>query len=339
LISASPFVIGQWVRGERFFGRAAEIADLLGDPHGRWAWIAGLRRIGKTSLLRQLEHLAGAEAGCLPLFWDLQGVGGAEELALTFTDALLDAGEALARLRIAPAEIEDADVFAALGKLAPVLAERRAGLFVLCDEADELLALERNAPGLAARLWEALAARGARVVLASSLRLCDARDLPPSVLAPFAAPRYLGELTGDEARALLGQEPAFDARTIETLRAGCGDHPMLLQLTAKLCQELGDAEAALLQMAADRSVEHLLAVDFDLLASEEQRLLRALAAGGAVPGAEPAAGRLLRLGLVLRGTGGGLAIRNRFLAAWLRSSWKPSCSAQGALKPWGALEL
>lgn len=329
-MSAGAFVIGQWVRGERFFGRAAEIADLLGDPHGGWGWIAGLRRIGKTSLLRQLEHLAGADAGrgtTLPLFWDLQGVGGAEELALTFTDALLDAEEALARLGVAPAEIEaieDGDVFAALAKLAPVLSARSARLFVLCDEADELLALERNAPGLATRLWGTLAgfgaagADGARVVLASSLRLCDARDLGKRALEPFAVPRYLGVLTGDEARALLRQEPAFDARTIETLRTGCGDHPMLLQLAARRCQELGDAEAALLQMAADRSVEHLLAVDFDLLAVEEQRLLRSVAAGGAVSGAEPGAGRLLRLGVVLRGTGGGLVIPNRFLASWLR---------------------
>jgi hypothetical protein len=322
--SPSSFVIGQWVRGARFFGRKAEIADLLGDPHGCWVWIAGLRRIGKTSLLKQLDHLAGADAGCLPLFWDLQGVGGAEELALTFTDALLDAEEALARLGIAPAEIadlEDADVFAALGKLAPALSARGARLFVLCDEADELLALERNVPGLAARLWAALAACGARVVLASSLRLCDARDLPWPDLERFAAPRYLGMMTDDEARSLLRQEPAFDARAIETLRAGCGNHPMLLQLAAKRCQELGDAEAALRQVAADRSVAHLLAVDFDLLAAGEQRLLRALAAGGAVDGGEPAAERLLRLGLVgLRGAGGGLEIRNRFLASWLRES-------------------
>jgi hypothetical protein len=322
--SPASFVIGQWVRGARFFGRAAEIADLLSDPHGRWAWIAGLRRIGKTSLLKQLDHLAGAGAGCLPLFWDLQGVGGAEELALTFTDALLDAEEALARLGIAPAEvedIEDADVFAALAKLAPVLAIRSARLFVLCDEADELLTLERNVPGLAARLWEALGGFGsARVVLASSLRLCDSRDLPRPDLERFAAPRYLGMMTDDEARSLLRQEPAFDARAIETLRAGCGNHPMLLQLAAKRCQELGDAEAALRQVAADRSVAHLLAVDFDLLAGEEQRLLRALAAGGAVDGGEPAAERLLRLGLLLRGAGGGLGIRNRFLASWLRES-------------------
>jgi hypothetical protein len=324
-VSAGAFVIGQWVCGARFFGRQAEIADLLGDRNGGWAWIAGLRRIGKTSLLKQLDHLAGMDAGCLPLFWDLQGVGGPEELALTFTDALLDAEEALARLGTAPAEIEDGDVFAALARLAPVLTKRSARLFVLCDEADELLALERGAPGLAARLWEALAgfgACGARVVLASSLRLCDARDLRKGALEPFGAPRYLGVMTGAEARALLRQEPAFDARTVETLRAGCGDHPMLLQLAAKRCQELGDAEAALRQAAADRSIEHLLAVDFDLLASEEQRLLRALAVGGAVSGAaedEPAAGRLLRLGLVaLRGTGGELEIRNRFLASWLR---------------------
>ena len=53
----SPFVVGQWVRGERFYGRAAQIAEIL-DGHRNCIWLLGTRRIGKTSLLKQVEYIA-----------------------------------------------------------------------------------------------------------------------------------------------------------------------------------------------------------------------------------------------------------------------------------------
>jgi hypothetical protein len=323
--AAVPFVIGQWVCGSRFYGRQAEITGLLGARHRR-LWIAGLRRIGKTSLLKQLDHLSAADARSVPLFWDLQGVGSAEELGLTFIDALLDAEETLARQGIPLEEIEDRDLFAAMEKLARALQDRGTEMLLLCDEADELMALERNAPGLLARLWQAIDVFvAARVVLASSLRLCDFGGVE---IERFEAPRYLGVLTDGEARSLLrqdrlpaGSRPSFDEACVETIREPCGNHPMLLQIVAKRCQETGDAGEALRQVAADRSVQHLLSVDFDLLASAEQRLLRSVAVSDSGCDAEPAAvERLLRLGLIRHGGPCGLTIPNRFLAAWLRGS-------------------
>ncbi len=316
--AAVPFVIGQWVCGPRFYGREAEIAELLGSRE-RWLWVAGLRRIGKTSLLKQLDHLTsltGSDSRILPLFWDLQGAGGVEDLGLTFTDALLDAEETMARQGIALEEVEDGDLFASLEKLAHVLRGRGTELLLLCDEADELGVLDRTVPGLAARLWQAVAGfAAARVVLASSPRLCLAK--------PFTAPRYLGMLTDDEARALLCQSqlpaaarPVFDAAGVERLREQCGNHPMLLQIAAKRWHEVGDVDEALHQVAADRAVQHLLAVDFELLTSAEREILRSMAGEGSGPAGD--AGRLLDLGLVRQDRSRGLTISNRFLTSWLR---------------------
>lgn len=310
---AVPFVIGQWVRGPRFYGREAEIAKILGSRE-RWLWIAGLRRIGKTSLLKQLDHLAGADHRLLPLFWDLQGAGSVEDLGLTFTDALLDAEEIMARQDVELNEIEDSDLFASLEKLAQALRRRGTELLLLCDEADELGALDRAVPGLAARLWQSIARfESARVVLATSPRL--------NLSEPFTAPRYLGPLTDAEARALLCQsqlppaaQPCFDNAGVEKLRDHCGNHPMLLQIAAKRWHEIGDLDEALRQVAADRAVQHLLAVDFDLLTSNEQEILRSIAKG--TPVEDP--GRLIGLGLVRRDGSDDLKIANRFLASWLR---------------------
>jgi hypothetical protein len=350
--SQVPFVIGQWVSGARFYGRAAELAALLGGTED-WPWIAGLRRIGKTSLLKQLEHLASAQFSVrsdalrrLPLFWDLQGAGGAEELGLSFAETLLDAEETLARLGISLREVEDDDFFASLEKLAHALRGRESGLLLLCDEADELMAWSRIDPGLAPRLWRALGAFEApRLVLASSLRLADLglgagaeRGAVPGLAERFAAPSCLGVLSDDEARALLGQtqlpiaaRPAFDAATVEAIREACGNHPMLLQIVAKRAHELGDLAEALRQVGADHSVQHLFAVDFELLAPAEKRLLCKIARGRADEGharlrardEDGAPRRLLALGL-LRDSGAGLAIPNRFLADWLRQREPPA---------------
>lgn len=305
-----PFVIGQWVCGPRFYGREAEIEQILGSPE-RWQWIAGLRRIGKTSLLKQLDHLAAKGGGkTLPLFWDLQGIIELPHLALTFTDALYDAEETMESQGIALDEVLDKDLFASLEKLTQALRRRGNGLLLLFDEADELRMLD---PGLIAKLWQAVAAfDAARVLLASSPLL--------SLAEPFSTPRYLGMLTDSEARALLRQtqlpaeaRPRFDEAGLERLREHCGNHPMLLQIAAKRWHQIGDLDEALRQVAADRSVQHLLAVDFDLLTNAEQQLLRSIARG---EGAGDA-GRLVELGLVRDGAPG-LTISNRFLVSWLR---------------------
>lgn len=325
LSAAAPYVIGQWVCGPKFHGREAEIAGLLSASQ-RWLWVAGLRRIGKTSLLKQLDFLTCADdRPVLPLFWDLQGVGGVEELGLTFTDALLDAEDALARQGISSEDIEDGDVFASLEKLANALRRRGTGLLLLCDEADELMPLDRAVPGVVERLWQAVAGfDDARVVLASSLRLCD---YGAGLMERFEAPRPLGVMTDGEARSLLRQSQL----PVEEIREQCGNHPMLLQIVAKRWHEVGDLEETFRQVAGDRSVQHLFSVDFELLSPAEQEILLSLASGRAATD-DSASRRLRELGLInLEGSG----IPNRFLASWLRRQnlIHPSAIPQGNGSP------
>jgi hypothetical protein len=341
-------VVGQWVRGERFYGREAEIAALLpleetpGGPSapGRRLWVAGLRRIGKTSLLRQLELLAlEGRRPVLPLLWDLEGIDGAGDLAPAFADALLDAADAVVRLGVPRAEIEaglDSDPCAGLERLHRALAGRGAELLLLCDEADRLAGLARSDPELVRRLWRAAAGASGRVVLASSVRLADLAAGDGGAAAcveGFGEPLLLGAMTPAEARELVRQSrlppearPAFDDATVEAIRERCGDHPMLLQLAGRRRQETGDLDQALRLVAAERTVDHLFEVDLALLTETERRALRAIAraerdGGAGAEEGEQALERLLALGLLRRtapgGAGGGLAIRNRLLAAWL----------------------
>ena len=115
--SPNPYVVGQWVRGERFYGRNALIDEILNGPRNS-LWVLGTRRIGKTSLLKQLEHLTSSD-GCeyIPIFWDFQGADDPDELRLTFFDALLDAEDRLEAIGIEVSKLEDEDLFTSMAKL------------------------------------------------------------------------------------------------------------------------------------------------------------------------------------------------------------------------------
>ena len=52
----SPYVVGDPVTGNKFYGRQAELAELL-HGGGRTVHVLGMRRIGKTSLLRQVADM------------------------------------------------------------------------------------------------------------------------------------------------------------------------------------------------------------------------------------------------------------------------------------------
>lgn len=314
-----PYVIGQWVNGDRFYGRAAVLAELATTPVPR-SWWAGLRRVGKTSLLRELDHRAAHEPvrRRWPLVWDFQGLTTAADLTASFAEALLDAEEVLDGLAAAAPE----NPFLALPELGRRARERGGEVWVLIDEADALLDLVTVAAPAIVGLWDAFAALGLRVVVVSSPRLADVGLDPssprfvPGLAETLGAPRWLGPLTDDEAADLLRQNrlpsadrPRLEDAELEVLRQAAGNHPMLLQMLGKRRAELGSVEAALAHVAADRSVANLFAVDFDLLAPAEREFL----ATGAPP---EAAERLVTLGLVAP-KGGGFEVRSPLLAAWL----------------------
>lgn len=331
--SPRPFVAGGWVRGERFYGREAQLTEILDGPRDA-LWVVGTRAVGKTSLLRQVEQLTAAapERGLMPLVLDLEGVEDAAELEEDLTEALLDAAPRLSAAGIAAGEVPSGDFFTSLGRLRRLLGARGLKLLLLVDEAEELLQLREREPAVLRKLRRALQSReGIRTVLASSRRLWALAE-PDGETSPFlhgfTPPVYLGALTDAEARDLLRQarpgsaaRAALDDETVERIRDGCGNHPFQLQALAARVLEQGDVAAAVAELEADPSLGRLFAVDFSLLNEEERTLLCSLAEGNDdAARAAGAAGRVLemeRLGLLRRAPDAGVAIASRFLRRWL----------------------
>lgn len=341
-LPAIPYVIGQWVRGDRFYGRAAQIEEILHGPRN-CIWLLGTRRVGKTSLLKQIEHIAetSPERRYLPVFWDLQGAETPEELHLNFSDALLDADERLARIGIALQDVEAGDLFVSLNKLRRLLRERNWRLLLLCDEVEELIKLHEKDASLLRKLRHIMqSGEDIRTVLASTIRLWALADQEVDTspfLHGFSPPLYIARFSDDEARSLIGQDqlhaearPQFGDDVVEAIREHCDNHPYLVQLVCKRYLETGALDEAIDHVATDRMVSYFFSVDFEMLSAAEGEITRMIANHSPVtsdslheefplgPDAlEGSLRRLENLGYLRREAGQGFALANYFFGRWL----------------------
>lgn len=338
----TPFIVGQWVRGDRFYGRTALIEEILqGDRN--WLWVLGTRRIGKTSLLRQIESLtAPAGSGWLPLFWDFQGANDTPHLHRGFREALLDAEETLERAGIDRAALAGEDVFESLGRLRRSLRASGLRLMLLCDEVEELIAVDRKDPDALPRLRHAMLSQAdMRTVMVATIRLfelADSRGDTSPFLHGFAPPVTIGRLADEEARALVRQDhlppalrPSFPAEVVEEIRTRCDNHPYLMQLVCKRHHEIRDLTEAVEQVATDPMVSYFFAADFAMLTAGERDAIRILsdcraADSNSIQGRlsiEPDSmrgilHRLEQLGYVRRNEDRRFELANEFFRRWFR---------------------
>jgi hypothetical protein len=324
------YVVGQWVRAEGFYGRAAQLGEVLDGPRNGF-WVVGTRRRGKTSFLKQLEHVATVrpERRLLPLFWDLQGVDDLDALAFSLEEAVADVEPALEEAGLSLDEIVDPDVFRMLGTLRRRLHSADRTLLLLCDEAESLKTLAAHSDAVIGRLRRALLAHdGVRTVLASGPRLWDLATgtATSPFLDGFLPPLYLGALKDETARALVRQRHLGDdappPMSDEDLEAVCrwgGGHPFLLQLLAKRVVEHGEVARAVAVVAGDRSVTSLFEVDLELLDDNQRSALEQIADGSGVTTDASATLELVQLGLIELEGERAARIKLPLFGEWLRS--------------------
>ena len=341
-MAAVPFVVGQWVRGNRFYGRAAQIAEILDGPRN-WIWLLGTRRLGKTSLLKQLEQITAEapERGYFPIFWDLQGAEDEDGLNESLTESLFDAEERFEQIAVDLSTLEGPDPMSTLSKTRRRLRSAGYRLLLLCDEAEELLTINRTDTAFLRKLRRALQSHDdMRSVLASTIRLwqlTDQRGDTSPFLHGFTPPLYISTLTDDEARALIRQtnladtdRPTFASEEVEQIRSRCDNHPYLIQLVCKRFVETGHLDDVCAEVAVDRMVGYFFSIDFEMLAPIEQSILRLMAQRSAVTGGSiqddlrvdpssvgAALQRLEQLAFIRRGEDRRFMLRNSFFRRWL----------------------
>lgn len=337
----NPYITGSYVTEHRHYGRK-ELLDYLlhGDNHA--CWVVGNRRIGKTSLLRQLEMLALAEGRQVPLFWDMQGSNDYRRLGQYLSDAANEHCERLESLGVPVTALDEEDPAALLSILHRAAYRTGRELLLLCDETEVLIKIARADPDAMQRLHRAMTAgAGLRVVVMSTQAIYKlhevCQDWPTSpFLAGFDMSQALSGLSAPSARSLICQtqnvEPVQVAPEVVDAISDCtNNHPYLIQL---LCSRLFQEGGRLRELTGDDlDVDPVLKgffkVDYRSLTPADRRILGVVHAAQTIDDAAlvSAAGdnaaelhrrvhNLERLGY-LRRIHGQFAIGNQFLANWL----------------------
>ena len=280
----NPFIAGSWVRGDNFFGRQGLLREILeGDRDS--LWVVGARRLGKTSLLKELELRVqqSPQTPWAALYWDLEGSADARGLADGLLGSVEDSEAFRRATGIAVEDVEGMSVAEMLTSL--VRKAVRAGwrLLLLIDEAEELLTVLRADAVVMPRLRR-IFQKGpdVRVVLTSTRRLAriDAAELDTSpFLQGFIPPLYLTPLQTEDARALLGRG-RFAGEEVERIMERTANHPFLLQLIASRLFESRNIETTLEQVGSDEMVANFFSVDFQTLETPERAILEEVAAQG-----------------------------------------------------------
>lgn len=173
----NPYVTGVYVTGHRHYGRRQMLDYLLhGEDHAYW--VIGNRRMGKTSLLRQLELLAQSEPHWLPVYWDMQGCDTFARLGQYLRDAIGEQKERFEALELPLSLLDEEDVPTLLASLRRAAYRKGLTLFLLCDETEALIKLARTEPEAMQRLHRELTAgAGLRVVATSTRAIYQMHDI------------------------------------------------------------------------------------------------------------------------------------------------------------------
>ncbi|MCB9157550.1 MAG: ATP-binding protein [Caldilineaceae bacterium] len=283
-----PYIAGRWVRGRDHYGRQRLITHLLRveDPA---IWVVGTRRMGKTSLLRQLElETDRPESELVPLFWDLQGVESFDDLSYELFLALEDVEERFAGLGVDVSSLQNKDAVAILRRVNRALMEYGKRLFVLIDEAEVLINIGQQEPKWLARLRKIFQNGEQRTVITSTKLLSKLNEVNMDwSTSPFLfgfSLANLWRLDPNASLALIAQQQSecpveVDSRILDDILVHTNRHPYLMQY---LCQRLFVAEgveAGCLRPPEeyDLNPDHLLAgffqTDFQHLTTLERRIL------------------------------------------------------------------
>ncbi|HIC88478.1 MAG TPA: hypothetical protein EYP04_03625 [Anaerolineae bacterium] len=341
----NPYVVGGYVCGSHHYGRQSTIDHILKSPNDA-VWVVGTRRMGKTSLLRQLEFLTLNNDTFVPLFWDMQGCESMSDLGAELFYALEDQAERFEALGVNLMHLEGRDVPSMLRELRTHLRVQGRVLLLLLDETEVLIHIAVREPLALARLRKALqGGHGLRTVLTSTKALARLNDICRDwATSPFLfgfAPLTLVGLSSPTAEALIRQtqEPQMVSvpdHLVDEIREHTNNHPYLLQF---LCHHLfvDEGKTGRLRditpndLMVDDVLAGFCATDFRHLSSAERAILlwvseKELGSPSELKAAmrgvvEPMALQTFLYGLVklgyLRSVYGRLAVGNTFMSAWL----------------------
>jgi len=345
----NPYIVGRWLRGDDHYGRHKLIDHLL-HTEDQATWLVGTRRMGKTSLLRQLAWSVDNDplSRYVPLFWDLQACETAEDLAYELFISIEDETDRFQSLGVDIPSLETMDVNRILRSVQRTVSGQGKQLLLLIDEAEALINVARKDNRELARLRRSLQHGEHRTIMTATKQLMQLNEMMRDWLtSPFLFGFNLVNLWSldiDATQALIQQEQGenqvdVDEAVMEDVIVMTHRHPYLTQF---LCQRLfvSDTEdtghlrpVEAVDLQADHLLEGFLQVDYDHLSSAERQILLTVARHGVMDEkllqselnvVSPASLERFVYGMhklgYLRQIMGGWAVGNEFLRRWIQEN-------------------
>ncbi len=345
----NPYIVGRWLRGSDHYGRHKLIDHLL-NAEDQATWLVGTRRMGKTSLLRQLEWTVDndPDSRYVPLFWDLQACESAADLAYELFISVEDETDRFQALGVDIPSLETMDVNRILRVLQRTVSGQGKQLLLLIDEAEGLINVARTDNRELARLRRSLQQGEHRTILTATKQLIQLNELMRDWLtSPFLFGFNLVNLWSldmEATQSLIRQAQGeigvqVDLGVMQDVIEVTNCHPYLTQY---LCHRLfvsDTEETGYLQPVetADLQADHLLAgflqIDYDHLSPTERQILLAVSRRGVVTEqnllsdldiSSPASLERFLYGMhklgYLRQIAGGWSVGNEFLRFWVQEN-------------------
>ncbi len=293
----NPYTVGRWLRGDDHYGRQ-QLLNYLISAEDPAIWVVGTRRMGKTSLLRQLEWLLTQQEGAsaIPLFWDLQGSETKDDFDYELFLAVEDEIPRFEAYGIDVSALYNRDAIHILRTLQRGLRAHGKHLLLLIDEAEAWISLAKNDYQALARLRKAFQNGGMRTIMTSTKLLMQLNDLTRNWLtSPFLfgfSLVHLWSLEPEASVSLVLQEQSntpvnVERERIDEILRHSHRHPYLVQtLCYRLFEERHGRGALRAIREEDLRADHLLAgffeVDFRCLAPTERQILLTVARQGVI---------------------------------------------------------
>jgi len=273
----NPYTISA-IYGENFYGRKELIDDIL-NSEGRMILILGSRRIGKTSLLKQIEYIANPSS-YIAIYLPLDIIYSPDDFARMLGVSFIPKRESFEQMGFDIEDFRDENLFHNLMILDESLQTQNLQLFILCDEAERLISFDEIFLK-EIREFFGHSARNIRLILAASQGIYKLNEI--SVPFLHDVPEIIiSRMTDDEAENLIRQTKlekpvSVSDENVSKIQNFTDNQPFLIQC---LCGVLYDdgrlsdvTEDSLLETFERFRLSWVFEDSYQLLSSEQKQVL------------------------------------------------------------------
>lgn len=273
----NPYVNGNIIQKDWQFYNRTNFINLLTNLDSRAHYVKGNRRIGKTSLLRQIQRRLGNNSGVIPLYLNLEGTKNLYDIQKFFQRALKEACK-LAKVEAFQCPEDFLEAFACSLEACSALGFQ---YFLLIDEAEQLLHLPTNVLSIFHR--EITNTHdNLTVVISATNRLQELYhyDIEGANFLDNFSIHHIGCLSREGAIELICQSQHPNCKldipssVINDIIFYAGTHPYLIQ---RLCFNLFEKntlrDLSEQDLVLDKSLRNFFEVDFKHLDDLQKQIL------------------------------------------------------------------